>query len=60
MAYAILELLQQLVSQICDNGTITLGKVVLQIYKTKTYIVGTQKNRLEETVLLSTQNICLN
>ena len=25
---------------------------------TKTYVVGTQKNRLDETVLLSTQNIC--
>ena len=24
----------------------------------KTYIVGTQKNCLNETVLLSTQNIC--
>ena len=27
---------------------------------TKTYVVGTQKNRLNEAVLLSTQNICLN
>ena len=27
--------------------------------QTKTYVVGTQKNRLNETVLLSTQNICL-
>ena len=25
----------------------------------KTYVVGTQKNRLTETVLLSTQNTCL-
>ena len=25
---------------------------------TKTYVVDTQKNRLHETVLLSTQNIC--
>ena len=24
----------------------------------KTYVVGTQNNRLNETVLLSTQNIC--
>ena len=24
----------------------------------KTYVVGTQKNRLDETVLLSTQNTC--
>ena len=28
-------------------------------YSTKTYVVGTQKNRLNETVLLSTQNIKL-
>ena len=27
-------------------------------FSTKTYDVGTQKNRLNETVLLSTQNIC--
>ena len=25
-------------------------------FSTKTYVVGTQKNRLNETVLLSTQN----
>ena len=35
----------------------------LQIYflsfSTKTYAVGTLKNGLNETVLLSTQNICL-
>ena len=29
-------------------------------FATKTYVVGTQKNHLGETVLLSTQNICLN
>ena len=28
-------------------------------FSTKTYVVGTQKNRLNEMVLLSTQNICL-
>ena len=27
---------------------------------TKTYVVGAQKNRLNETALLSTQNTCLN
>ena len=27
-------------------------------FSTKTYIVGTQKNHLNEMVLLSTQNIC--
>ena len=29
-------------------------------FSTKTYIVGTQKNRLNEMVLLSTQNLCFN
>ena len=29
-------------------------------FSTKTYVVGAQKNRLNETVLLHTQNICLN
>ena len=29
-------------------------------FSTKTYVMGTQKNRLNETVLLSTQTICLN
>ena len=27
-------------------------------FSTKTYVVGTQKNRLNETVLLSTKNKC--
>ena len=27
-------------------------------FSSKTYVVGTQKNRLDETVLLSTQNKC--
>ena len=29
-------------------------------FSSKTYVVGTQKNRLNERVLLSTQNTCLN
>ena len=29
-------------------------------FSSKTYVVGTQKNRLNETDLLSTQNTCLN
>ena len=29
-------------------------------FSTKTYVEGTQKNRLVNTVLLSTQNTCLN
>ena len=34
------------------------GKFNFIFSETKTYVVGTQKNRLNETVLLSTQNIC--
>ena len=30
------------------------------LFSSKTYVVGTQKNRLNETVLLSTQNACFN
>ena len=30
----------------------------ISYFSTKTYVVGTQKNRLNETVLLSTQNMC--
>ena len=33
-------------------------KKYFSYFSTKTYVVGTQKNRLNETVLLSTQNIC--
>ena len=39
------------------------GKCVTEFcfyFLTKTYVVGTQKNRLDETVLLSTQNTHLN
>ena len=33
-------------------------KICFSYFSTKTYVVGTQKNRLNETVLLNTQNIC--
>ena len=33
-------------------------KIQFSYFWTKTYGVGTQKNRLNETVLLSIQNIC--
>ena len=32
----------------------------ISYFSTKTYGMGTQKNSLNETVLLSTQNTCLN
>ena len=35
------------------------GKL-FSLFLSKTYVVGTQKNRLNETVLLSTLHICLN
>ena len=34
------------------------SKNLFSYFSTKTYVVGTQKNRLIKTVLLSTQNIC--
>ena len=33
------------------------NKKLIFLFLNKTYVVGTQKNRLNETVLLSTQNI---
>ena len=45
-----------------DNVVVINGKPMLgyfSYFSTKTYGVGTQKNRLNETVLLSTQNMCL-
>ena len=30
-------------------------KIIFSYFSTETYVVGTQKNRLHETVLLSTQ-----
>ena len=38
----------------------TVIKKQFSYFSTITYVVGTQKNRLNEMVLLSTQNICLN
>ena len=35
-------------------------KNVLSYFSTKTYVVSALKNRLNETVLLGTHNICLN
>ena len=35
-------------------------KIIFSYFSIKTYGVGTQKNRPNGTVLLSTQNICLN
>ena len=39
------------------KSAFTYRKIISYI-STKTYVVDTQKNRLNETVLLSTQNIC--
>ena len=33
-------------------------QIFFSYFSTKTYVVGTQKSGLNETVLLSTQNIC--
>ena len=41
-----------------DFSSECIPKNLFSYFSTKTYVVGTQKNRLNETVLLSTQNIC--
>ena len=33
-------------------------KIEFSYFSSKTYVMGTQKNRLNEKILLSTQNIC--
>ena len=35
-----------------------LMKILFSYFSTKIYVLGIQKNRLNETVLLSSQNIC--
>ena len=44
-----------------EQGNIYMLKQDLKYsyFSAKTYVVGTQKNRLNETVLLSTQNIIM-
>ena len=49
----------------CAEGWSVVGlqkRVCIEIYflyfSSKTYVVGTQKNRLNETVLLGTKNTC--
>ena len=49
---------QPFVQNVFDVYYRTLVKSAFSYFSTKTYVVGTQKNRLNETVLLSTQNIC--
>ena len=41
-------------------GKSAYWKTIFIYFSSKTYVVGTQKNRRNETVLLSTQNTCLN
>ena len=59
-------------TQLCDLQAIICFTIVVSgleyqciikkkfCFSTKTYVVGTQKNSLNEMVLLSTQNTCLN
>ena len=49
-----------LFSQAFSKECTRVPKKLFPYISTKTYVVGTQKNRLSETVLLSTQNICSN
>ena len=45
--------------QVFQPILLNTGKL-FSYFSTKIYVVGTQKNRLNEKVLLSTQNTCLN
>ena len=50
---------------VCFHATglqirVRIGKLFFLYFSSKTYVVGTQRKRLNETVLLSTQNTCLN
>ena len=38
--------------------TLAVQQNKFSYFSAKTYVVGTQKNRLNETALLSTQNVC--
>ena len=42
----------------CDYDIRCVTEKQFSYFSTKIYVVGTQKNRLNETVPLSTQNIC--
>ena len=63
--YAVLSVLSSFIIISLRKRDSTLVKSVYQKKKkkkinfsTKTYVVGSQKNRLNETFFLSTQNIC--
>ena len=40
--------------------SVCIEKAIFFYFTSKTYVVGTQKSRLNDKVLLSTQNTCLN
>ena len=44
---------------LAHKGLRVRTKIIFFLFLNQTYVVGTQKNCLNETVLLSTQNICL-
>ena len=43
-----------------DFSQESIAKIWFSYFSIETYVVGTQKNRLNETVLLSNHNICYN
>ena len=52
--------LSKAIDQAVNIELINYKQIYFSYFSTKTYVVGTQKNRLNETFLLGTQNICLN
>ena len=47
-------------TKVNTSRTEVYQKINISYFSTKTYVVGTQKNLLNETVLSSTKNICAN
>ena len=58
-ALVVLNLLNKLGKDIKMQGLSSIIENDFSHFLTKTYVLGTQKNLLNETVLLSTQNTCL-
>ena len=58
-ALVVLNLLNKLGKDIKMQGLSSIIENDFSYFLTKTYVLGTQKNLLNETVLLSTQNTCL-
>ena len=46
------------IARTSDMSALHSRKIIFSHFSTETYVMGTQKNRLSEMALSSTQNIC--